>query len=609
MPPRKKQRVDATTPLRRSPRTTFTPTKPFPTAPRRRNVRGVLKDMLKMPLDILFEVFALLHPEDLLHLSRTNKAFRQLLLDPAAASFWKAARCRVKGFPAPPPHLSEPSFASLLFSPCCRACGKPGEFPVLVELFTRYCTECEERCLVRAARSQLPDERFSVRKWVNTVRTDGSGPKYRMLLAEAEHIKRRWANLSCEDEKKEYLAERIAFVVQCREHASALRSWLDAVELTKIAERSALKAERYDDDSVTTAGATISTPSNGIPEWQAIRKRAIKILEPHREKRLRDKEDKRIRSNLIRLRKIVKQYQQSVWAPQAGLRFFPGFFELATVPAICSFVRQNPSFDAGDLATEQEVASLLPGLHKRLAAHATSTLAHMVHKALGTDPATHSDVKILQLATSCFQCKTLHNVSESGCMKCEYAFNVESVRTHFIRGVTSRRMIVASYGLNPDRATFTDMDGCGVRLRCKLCRAHPDKLEVFDWEGAILHDVARHHRSLDDDTSHWEPVAAEQATRVCELQDAYMRGLSATSTGRHACTWCGRHTYRDSGPRHDRDEQMTLVEVKKHLLAEGVDYVVDYEPKPAITMFKPKLSKNWQATELVQDGLGFFIDF
>ncbi|KAI0797607.1 hypothetical protein C8Q75DRAFT_801540 [Abortiporus biennis] len=53
-----------------------------------------LSRLLEMPFDILFEIFGHLHPIDLVHLARTSKEFRMLLMGPSAKSIWIQARAQ-----------------------------------------------------------------------------------------------------------------------------------------------------------------------------------------------------------------------------------------------------------------------------------------------------------------------------------------------------------------------------------------------------------------------------------------------------------------------------------------------------------------------------------
>ncbi|KAF5330282.1 hypothetical protein D9619_006077 [Psilocybe cf. subviscida] len=90
-----------------------------PAAKRRQGNRGLLKDVVDMPLDIVYEIFGKLSPGDLLTLSQTSKDLRNILLSKSSASIWKEARGNVPGLPDCPPDLSEPQHANLCFMKHC----------------------------------------------------------------------------------------------------------------------------------------------------------------------------------------------------------------------------------------------------------------------------------------------------------------------------------------------------------------------------------------------------------------------------------------------------------------------------------------------------------
>ncbi|TFK56746.1 hypothetical protein OE88DRAFT_1803408 [Heliocybe sulcata] len=111
----------------------------------RKRKRGKLWRLPEMPLDILFEILELLHPSDLLRLSRTSKSLRACLLNPTAVTVWKRARGNVEGLPDCPPNLTEPRYAHLLFEHTCNFCGTSGITDVLWECWVRSCYKCIEK--------------------------------------------------------------------------------------------------------------------------------------------------------------------------------------------------------------------------------------------------------------------------------------------------------------------------------------------------------------------------------------------------------------------------------------------------------------------------------
>ncbi|TFK75174.1 hypothetical protein BDN72DRAFT_758228 [Pluteus cervinus] len=81
--------------------------------------RGLLKSFTKIPMDVLFEIFSHLHPQDVLNLARTTKRLREVLMDPSARVVWMASLANVQGLPDCPSDLTEPQFANLAFDTSC----------------------------------------------------------------------------------------------------------------------------------------------------------------------------------------------------------------------------------------------------------------------------------------------------------------------------------------------------------------------------------------------------------------------------------------------------------------------------------------------------------
>jgi hypothetical protein len=62
-------------------------------------------------------------PLDVLHLARTTKQFRRVLMHKSSLSVWMSARANVMGFPDCPPSMAEPKFANLAFDHHCHVCN------------------------------------------------------------------------------------------------------------------------------------------------------------------------------------------------------------------------------------------------------------------------------------------------------------------------------------------------------------------------------------------------------------------------------------------------------------------------------------------------------
>ncbi|KAK7695358.1 hypothetical protein QCA50_002550 [Cerrena zonata] len=122
---------------------------PKPTVTRIRR-KGTLQELPKMPLDIIDEVLVHLHLGDLLNLSRTTKAFRELVLAPGAERFWNAAmeNAQAAGVPACPEWLSKPAYANLIYSPHCHNCLAGNVQAIFFVWGVRYCKKCQEELLL-----------------------------------------------------------------------------------------------------------------------------------------------------------------------------------------------------------------------------------------------------------------------------------------------------------------------------------------------------------------------------------------------------------------------------------------------------------------------------
>ncbi|KAI0642727.1 hypothetical protein C8Q79DRAFT_231262 [Trametes meyenii] len=81
--------------------------------------------LLGLPTEICLMIFEELLPEDLLHLTRTCKSFRTMLLSRSLEDMWKAAMERVPNMPSKPSFISIPAFVHVLYTANCHVCGSP----------------------------------------------------------------------------------------------------------------------------------------------------------------------------------------------------------------------------------------------------------------------------------------------------------------------------------------------------------------------------------------------------------------------------------------------------------------------------------------------------
>ncbi|KAJ3878655.1 hypothetical protein F5051DRAFT_452188 [Lentinula edodes] len=98
-------------------------------------------------LDILFEIFSHLLPIDLIHLARTTKDFRRLLMQRNTTTIWKSAFAQIQELPQCPSDMSYPAWAHLAFEQVCHNCFTTNIRNISWILRTRLCNRCAKTCL------------------------------------------------------------------------------------------------------------------------------------------------------------------------------------------------------------------------------------------------------------------------------------------------------------------------------------------------------------------------------------------------------------------------------------------------------------------------------
>ncbi|KAH9847111.1 hypothetical protein C2E23DRAFT_742536, partial [Lenzites betulinus] len=81
--------------------------------------QDTLSDLMRMPVDIFFEIASRLHPLDILHVARTSTHLRSILLSRKTRTVWKASLSAIGDLPPCPEDMSEPAYAALLFDKIC----------------------------------------------------------------------------------------------------------------------------------------------------------------------------------------------------------------------------------------------------------------------------------------------------------------------------------------------------------------------------------------------------------------------------------------------------------------------------------------------------------
>lgn len=101
--------------------------------------------LLTLSRTFIWQIFRHLAPSDLLHLIRTNKTFRSLLLSRSATTVWKSSRKSLPGPPVPdPPEIfsCEPKWAELLFGGATCSVRFLSFSAVIADINNFYAQEC-----------------------------------------------------------------------------------------------------------------------------------------------------------------------------------------------------------------------------------------------------------------------------------------------------------------------------------------------------------------------------------------------------------------------------------------------------------------------------------
>ncbi|KAG7085380.1 hypothetical protein E1B28_002944 [Marasmius oreades] len=217
---------------------------------RRRGNRGLLEELAKeAPLDILLEVLKHLEFRDILHLSRTNKYFRELLIVSRSLSIWREARENTPNLPPLPVDLNEMQYASLLFDNHCHACLRSPCDNVIWEFRVRCHKNCMSQLFMAYENRPARLKNIDFRKVVEHIpfydeqidRTDGPfwfTPMFKRLLAEYREIQRDKSAVKEWNEEKKQHFELIT------SHARECHTWDTNRRTERDAEQETLRKER-----------------------------------------------------------------------------------------------------------------------------------------------------------------------------------------------------------------------------------------------------------------------------------------------------------------------------------------------------------------------------
>ncbi|KDQ07100.1 hypothetical protein BOTBODRAFT_39082 [Botryobasidium botryosum FD-172 SS1] len=297
---------------------------------------GKLAGLLEMPLDIFLEVSTHLQPVDLLHLARTSKTMRQLLMSKTSKFAWKSARQNVPYLPECPEDLSEPQYTSLLFDRDCHVCGTPRIQRVDFTFRARLCETCHKRNVVVGHSVDCDIKVLSLVPHVSPL------PSFPFYMPDLQELGFRepdpslcyyykpeiaqWAARFKDVQKKQrgerksdvpqrvdlWVADRKEAVARIMAHAGDLEHWKDQTRKDKVASEAAIVTERVEaiKDKLYAEGWTpadipqreawtklVSQPRPLTPRiWKTLYPKLVPLLEEAKEFRLRAEHRARVQT-------------------------------------------------------------------------------------------------------------------------------------------------------------------------------------------------------------------------------------------------------------------------------------------------------------------------
>ncbi|KAH9895120.1 hypothetical protein C8Q73DRAFT_487803 [Cubamyces lactineus] len=550
-------------------------------APTRRNLRGrrgSLKDMLKMPLDVLFEIFGRMHPRDLLTLARTSKDFRALLMSRDSALFWRAAREQVHGLPECPAFLSEPQYANLLFSSFCNNCLKKNAQMFVWEFFVRYCSSCKDKLVVketfymRALKAEVQAETGIEEPLHSTALMPRTKNSYSMVpyahIPDHEVLKTQWKALQTAEEKISFAKMQVALVKARIEPARMLFQWKTNELQTRSTELEGMKQERLDsiiahlrEEGWTeelrkmdytarydfrTHKAVRKPQKLTESVWASIRHEVITLMEQIRDARIKYERDTLWSKRLELMYQVVSTYDASSGRRNAMSEMQAQFADLALMAPFRALV--DAPLETNITAEDFEnLRDSIPALRAEWLEARRAELLELIPPEVSQ--ASKVDLS-LSLAFIGFECNTCSraelrwpNILAHSCLRSKYRADMYEQQVGEVSSMNFAsapwagnmddilfsnrwkiaRSIIATLGKDPDSTMYEQMMQYQARMICLS-----DDGDVFEvgcrqalgWREAITHVFATEDGYPGHRAKHrWHVLDASETARVIALEE------------------------------------------------------------------------------------------
>ncbi|KDR80012.1 hypothetical protein GALMADRAFT_242213 [Galerina marginata CBS 339.88] len=518
----------------------------LPQAKKVRGKRGILKQLIEMPLDLLFEIFGRLEPLDLLHLTRTTKDLRALLMNRSSTSIWKQSRSNIPGMPDCPSDLSEAQYAHFMFGKSCHFCHRNlSNLRIVCSARLRTCTKCLEEKFTEKYFDWLHRRDFPMQlaEFVPAIFiSKRSGPSTRQREMAYDAVDDRWAEeYKRAQDKDKWLKEKIEERKVIARHASACELWFEQMEDIRerekasiLAGRKAIVVERLKklgwEDELSRMSEEDDKPQDDPIVLKACQKDITEqtlsnleeflneFMETQRGVRLVQERESLLEQRLPILRKVLQRYVTTL--PPNALH--PSVGELFRDSNILDIINNTPQTVDFTEANFDPIVPMLPDITIRWQKEMEEKLVDIIWQA---EPAYASNRETsVNLATTSFDCKhcsacymRFPNVLMHLCATRAYYFFAEVgsdlahlkdilLETYWnaaksinftVKNAELIAEVVALCGFDPKTTTAAEMDAANPIIECVTCNdVHEGRL-TMTWSSVPAH-WSKKHRSIGD---------------------------------------------------------------------------------------------------------------
>ncbi|RDB20037.1 hypothetical protein Hypma_012986 [Hypsizygus marmoreus] len=560
------------------PRTTPTAKKPTKGQKKRvGHLTGALRQLAEMPLDLLFEVLSHLNPIDILHLSRTSKTLRGMLMNKTAAFIWRHARANV-GLPECPADLNEAQFTKLIFEPQCHYCDGAKANTIIWSNHTRVC----RMCLLDSKKFGPLKAQFKIIQDVipSVTIPDRRYGRKGFCHLYARRLYRHYDKLDAEA-KLRWLQEKRDEQQSRTEHTNLCKAWFEvqaqqrAAELNKIHQKrlEAIEEKLYelgwgvelekmedDDDSILDHPFVDQSKPLTDRSWEDNKEELIELMEQIQEHRLaREYHDRqRIRHG------ILKEVYDSFVVSQPIHAILLGLADVARLGPFKDVLNAP----AKDDITVEHFAAALKELPRHIDDWRSSVDGKLVALIKTADSRIRATKSTLALPTTFFQCHCKLTVGypqifTHACVANSFGLSYpECITWEFDRhALKMATALLQQWGLDAKMATKQKLEQPSLFVECLNC-SDANQRTVMKWHAAVNHSSSC--------TSHMRLVDLDGQEQVAVKALVAKKDLWHRSRNRHfICVACRQRFDWHGLNSHITDSHRDGVASS---LAEDVDY-------------------------------------